>query len=331
MLTIEQGADKIVSMCMGVSPGEKVIIVTDIMRPISLSQALYKSCKRKGADAISIIFDGNLVNGQVDSSIAKAIESADVLLCLTTSTIAYTKAVDVCRKNGCRVAAITDATEDTFKEGSIEADYLQMAVVIEEVRKLFDAADEVCVTSPGGTELRLSINNRRSHVCNGVLREPGGLIGLPAMEVYIAPIENSTNGILVADASGSGLGCIQEPISLIVSNGKVVEITGGEQANALSARLAETNEPNSFTVAEFAIGLNPCAKLVGHISVDEGIYGTGHFALGNNLGFGGNNDAPQHLDLVYWRPTIKLDGKPFMKEGRLVEFDSYILNSIKAV
>ena len=55
--------------------------------------------------------------------------------------------------------------------------------------------------------------------------------------------------------------------------------------------------------------------------IDEGIYGTGHFALGNNLGFEGKNDAPLHLDMVYWKPTIYLDNQLFMKDGCLVELD----------
>ena len=72
-------------------------------------------------------------------------------------------------------------------------------------------------------------------------------------------------------------------------------------------------------VAEFAIGLNPCATPTGSIVIDEGIYGTGHFALGSNTGFGGNNVCPQHLDLVYEKPTIYLDESLFMKDGVLTE------------
>ena len=42
-----------------------------------------------------------------------------------------------------------------------------------------------------------------------------------------------------------------------------------------------------------------------------------HFAFGSNTGFGGKNSCPQHLDLVYLRPTIWLDGQLFMKDGAL--------------
>ena len=324
MIQIHEGAEKIVSMCMGVQPDEKVVIITDLLRPSSLGKALQKACMDVGAEAVLITIDSELAGGQLPESVARAISLVDVLICVTTSTLAYTKAVDACKANGCRVVTITGVEEDAFMKGSIEADYAAMAPVVAGVEAAFNAAKQVSITAPGGTNMTLSIEGRTAFTCPGMLRKPGGLIGLPAMEVYIAPVEDQTNGILVADASGSGLGKLTESVSIAIRDGKAYEITGGDQAKSLSDRLASTNNPNSYTIAEFAIGLNPCAELVGAIAIDEGIYGTGHFALGNNLGFNGRNDAPLHLDMVYWKPTIHLDGKLFMEDGKLVEFDHLI-------
>ena len=30
------------------------------------------------------------------------------------------------------------------------------------------------------------------------------------------------------------------------------------------------------------------------------------------------NDAPIHLDMVYWKPNVELDNRPFMENGKLV-------------
>ena len=324
MLSIQEGADKIVRMCMGVKAGEKVVIITDLLRPISLSNALQKACMDQGAETILIIIDSNLVDGQLPESVDRAIRFSDVLLCVTTHTLAYTKAIYACKKNGCRVLSMTDVPEDVFSKGAIEVNYEAMAPVIAEVEKAFNRASRARISAPGGTEITLSIENRRAFTCPGVMRTPGGLIGLPAIEVYIAPVEDQTNGVLVADASGSGLGKLEEPIKISIKDGQAYDIAGGAQAEVLSSRLLGTNNPNSYVIAEFAIGLNPCAELVGHIAIDEGIYGTGHFALGNNLGFEGKNDAPLHLDMVYWKPTIYLDEHLFMKNGCLVELDHLI-------
>lgn len=324
MLTIQEGANKIARMCMGVKAGESVVIITDLSRPASLGSALQKACMDLGAEAVLITIDSHLVNGQLPDSVGRAICFADVLFCVTANTLGYTKAVDACKKNGCRVAAITDVLEDAFMKGSIEVNYEAMAPVIAGVEKAFNEASHVQITAPGGTSITLSIQGRKAFTCPGVLHAPGGLIGLPGMEVYIAPVEDQTNGILVADASGSGLGKLEDPVRISIEAGRAYDISGGKQAKMLADRLKATNNPNSYVIAEFAIGLNPFAELVGHIAIDEGIYGTGHFALGNNLGFAGKNDAPQHFDMVYWKPTIYLDEKLFMKDGRLVELDHLI-------
>ena len=141
--------------------------------------------------------------------------------------------------------------------------------------------------------------------------------GKTVLEVYIAPIENTMAGTLIADVMGTGMGLLTQPIHLEIQDGKAYRITGGTQADHLRKKVE--NVPGGTVVAEFAIGLNPCATPTGSIVIDEGIYGTGHFALGSNTGFGGNNVCPQHLDLVYEKPTIYLDESLFMKDGVLTE------------
>ena len=124
-------------------------------------------------------------------------------------------------------------------------------------------------------------------------------------------------GTLIADVMGTGMGLLTQPIHLEIQDGKAYRITGGTQADHLRKKVE--NVPGGTVEAEFAIGLNPCATPTGSIVIDEGIYGTGHFALGSNTGFGGNNVCPQHLDLVYEKPASYLDEALFMKDGVLTE------------
>lgn len=320
MMNIAEGAGKIINVCAGVRPGENVVIITDARRPASLGDSLMAAAEAAGAAATKLSFNGSLREGQLSPAAAAAVERAEVLICVTTKTLAYTKAVGRCKARGGRVIAITEATEETFRSGPLEADYPKLAPRIHHVKAAFDQAELVRVTAPGGTDLTLSIKGRTAYTCPGLCREAGQLIGLPAMEVYIAPLETETSGVFVADASGSGLGLLKNPIRFTIERGKAAAIEGKEESKKLKQVLAATNNPASYVIAEFAIGLNPCGGLVGNISVDEGLYGTGHFALGNNLGFGGANEAPEHLDMVYWRPTIELDGRLFMKDGVLCGF-----------
>ncbi|UCF56149.1 MAG: aminopeptidase, partial [Deltaproteobacteria bacterium] len=63
---------------------------------------------------------------------------------------------------------------------------------------------------------------------------------------------------------------------------------------------------------------NDCAQLSGIVLEDEKVLGTAHFALGNNISFGGSTDVPIHLDGVLRDPTITVDGKRIMQQGHLL-------------
>ena len=72
-----------------------------------------------------------------------------------------------------------------------------------------------------------------------------------------------------------------------------------------------------MNLAEFGIGTNPKAKLIGNVLEDEKVLGTCHIALGDNSTFGGRVNAGIHVDGIIKHPTIKLDGKIVMREGEL--------------
>ena len=50
---------------------------------------------------------------------------------------------------------------------------------------------------------------------------------------------------------------------------------------------------------------------------DEGAYGTVHIGIGNNLSFGGNVEAPLHMDKVIREITLKIDGRIISQNGIL--------------
>lgn len=314
-MTAMEGAARIVRDCVGVRPKETVAIVTDTLRPPDIAQRLFRACTARGACCVQLLFDGSLPAGEVPRPVAAAIEAADVVFGVTTQTLGYAPATGACIRRGGRVVTMTEAPEDFLTNPALEADFEGLRERVESVRAAFDRGCGVRVTAPGGTDLTFRIDGRRSSCCPGTCLEPGVMAGVPDMEVYIAPLEGTAEGTLAADLSGTGLGLLEEPVVLKIENGRAVEIRGGRQAQQLAERVHAV--PGGDVLAEFAVGLNPCARPCGSIVIDEGIYGTGHFALGSNTGFGGGNACPQHLDLVYWKPTIWFDQQLFMKDGAL--------------
>lgn len=58
-------------------------------------------------------------------------------------------------------------------------------------------------------------------------------------------------------------------------------------------------------LVEFGKGLSSMAP-TGIIDVDESIINTCHFGIGDGVGFGIDNEASIHLDVVIHKPEIKI-------------------------
>lgn len=116
----------------------------------------------------------------------------------------------------------------------------------------------------------------------------------PCGEVYIAPVEENTNGevfferLFIEDA-----GCFED-VLLRVEHGRLISASheGAE-------RFLQKLPPEGRVVCELGFGMNPNVKdLCGYTVLDEKMAGTFHIALGANHMFGGKNQAPVHIDLV---------------------------------
>jgi len=318
---IRKGAKKIIDICAGVKSGEKILIITDPDTPLSIAKALKNAAMELKADPTIIItnFEGPL--GQEPNSIvASAMLHADVILSPTCRTIAHSHALKSALNKGARAIVMTECNESILEGGAIDADFLSLQPAIEYVKMAFNRASNVQVTTKLGTDLYLDITKRNARTCSGLCHQPGKMIGIPDLEVYIAPLEDKTEGTIVIDASCSIIGLIDNPVTLKICNGRVISISGDREATKIENILTQTKDSAAWVIAEFAIGLNPAGSVIGNIIVDEGIYGTGHLAVGNNIHFGGMNRSLIHLDMVYHRPTIRLDRDLFMSEGELVYF-----------
>jgi leucyl aminopeptidase (aminopeptidase T) len=116
----------------------------------------------------------------------------------------------------------------------------------------------------------------------------------------------------------AGLGLVKNAnIKIEVKDGYATRIIGGAMAKKLNKMLDVVGK-DARSIAEFGIGTNDSAKLSGILLEDEKVMGTVHIALGNNISMGGSVNVPIHLDGVMKKPTVYLDGKLLMKEGKLL-------------
>ena len=318
-MELAKGARTIVELNAGVKEGERVLILTDTGISENISQALACAAKSVGAEVtVMVTSAGKRPGEEPNPLVAAAMGEADVTISPTTRTIYHTDAATAALKKGHRIITLTEITEKILISGGIEADFVGLQPRIAYAKDLFERGCLAHITTEAGTDLTLDMTDRPCTACTGIC-EPGMKIGIPELEVFVAPLEGTTNGTLVVDACTSGIGLMENPMTLTIRDGKVTDICGGMEAEKLRNILRDSGDENSYNIAEFAIGLNDKAKIIGDIIEDEGAYGTGHFAVGNNLHFGGTNYAPIHLDMVYYHPTIEIDGKVVMEKGVLLE------------
>lgn len=150
---------------------------------------------------------------------------------------------------------------------------------------------------------------------DGIYMKKGAFGNLPAGEIFIAPLENRTNGTIVVDASVGGLGKIDKEIEIKIKKGFIDHISDGRIAKQFNKLLKNKLYKN---VAELGIGTNYKAKITGNVLEDEKVAGTCHIAFGNNKHFGGKVDVPFHVDFVIKKPTIYADDIMIMKNGNLI-------------
>ncbi|WP_026651565.1 aminopeptidase [Butyrivibrio proteoclasticus] len=116
----------------------------------------------------------------------------------------------------------------------------------------------------------------------------------PCGEVYIAPVEDRTNGEIFFEKFFLEDAGSFNNITLKVENGKVVESDCADLNELLSQQ-----DEGARIVGELGIGLNPAVEYSGKgAALDEDALGTFHIGLGMNFLFGGNNKTRFHMDFV---------------------------------
>lgn len=317
------GARKVME-CGNVKHGERVVIVTDTSEPLEIGLSMMEAANELGAEPVILTMNPVAPGGDLPFIINEALKDADYIIAPTTTSIYHSRGMHIAHEEpyNSRAVAISECTVNMMTAGGVTADFKAIRPIVYEIGKVFTEGKKIKITTPAGTCLEASIENRDGYCNTAMADKPGMIEGFPTIEVFIAPVEESINGVIVCDASCSGgVGIIKEPIKLTIENGRATKIEGGEQANKLASIVATVGKPEAYQIAEMAIGLNPKSRITGFINEDEGKYGTCHCAIGSNAGFGGINDVPLHIDMVQYNPTVTIDDIVIEKDGKLIIAD----------
>jgi len=302
--------------CMGVKPGERVLIVTD--EPLrTIGYALWKASKDLGNEVILAEILPRTTNGEEPPpEVAELMKMVDVVLCPTSKSLTHTDSRRAASEKGVRIATLPGVAEEIMIR-CMNADYNEIAKRTFRVCAELEKTSVVRVEAPAGTDITMPIKGRKAHASSGLFREKGLWGNLPTGEAYLAPLEGESQGLVVVDGSMASVGMIHEPIRISVKDGYATGINGGAEAKRL-IELLEPHGKDGRNVAEFGIGTNDKAILTGLILEDEKVMGTIHIAFGDNKSMGGTVRVASHLDGLVKEPTVWFDDRKVMEEGKLL-------------
>lgn len=212
-----------------------------------------------------------------------------------------------------------EVTEDCLCTGGILADYEENDRLGRKLGAVLAKGQTIRMTSAAGTDLRAQITGRPVQYETGLFREPGQFAALPNSEINIAPLEGTAEGVIVGNVRLMGYGIIRdEPVTIQVKGGEVVEVTGGKGAEYLKTTLQSFNARTAYNLAEFAVGLNPFCRACATNLEDLGKLGFGHHGIGSNYAIGGKILAPCHIDVIYSNASLEVDGRMILDQGQVL-------------
>jgi leucyl aminopeptidase (aminopeptidase T) len=295
--------------CLAGKPHEKALIVTDPEgERLEIAESLASTCP--GECQLMKMPPSGLAGREPMPEVADAMLKADIVVAPTEFSITHTKASINAAKKGARVATMPGITKDIFLR-TIPIDYGKMEEVCSKLKAQLEKSSMIRVTSKAGTDIEMGLMPGRK-ICNlnGIVG-PGDVKNLPDGEVGIAPKEGSSNGIIVFDLSALNRK-LEKPFKVEVKDGLAISCELEELWNIL------TSAENGTNLAELGIGTNPKAKITGNILEDEKVLGTAHIAFGTSAAMGGTIQTTVHLDSILDKPTIEVDGKVIIKEGKFL-------------
>ncbi len=310
-------ANMLINQVLQVKKGETVLIITDTDRPRTITQALAYSAISAGGVPITIIMEPQQIGGEEPPPpVASAMSSAQVVINQSTYSLTHTRAVREAMGKGARIANLRNFTEEMMVNGGIHADYDQVKKVTENLARLLTEADVIRLTTPEGTDLTMRSLGRKAIAQTGFVTKPGDLSGLPDGEATLAPLEGVTEGTVVAPYMIDQIGMLTDPFRAEITKGRITSIGGGKQAMDLKSLLEKYDEAGYNAASQFALGTNPACRVVPNSREVSKKLGTAHIAIGDNISLGGQSKSSFHLDILFLNPSVYLDGKCILKDGR---------------
>lgn len=300
--------ENIFKRSLGIKKNDRVLVITD-NKKLKIAKKIYKSLKNISNNVSLLVKGVGKYHGEEPpKKISDIMKRNDVIIAVTTHSLTHTNARRNACKRGARIVTMPGFTEKMLP--TLKADSKKMLKVGKKLEKLLKKTKTVRITTKYGTDISFSVKGRFIDIDAGIFNKSGNFGNMPSGEVSTSPKEGTANGMIVINSMED---FVKPNTTVYVEKGKVVDI------NDKKSKLAKIFKKvkNSTNIAEFGIGLNPKAKIIGNILQDEKALKTCHIAFGNNKSYGGKVYSKVHLDAILFDPTIWFDNKKIISKGNL--------------
>jgi len=224
---------------------------------------------------------------------------------------------------GANLSVLAHAVNIDYAEATSRCDNLALALTLGQTVRLqtYVPAADGSAEQPFDLDFQIGGLLRSPITSTGII--PLGTWGnLPGGETFIAPIEDTANGVFVLN--GAFKNFIIEPpgyLRLHFENGRLTNVDGTQPEKTAFTEILNfaRSHGDSFydSLAELGIGVNRgIRELTGNALFDEKCYGTAHIAIGDSSRYGGLYTSRIHEDLISRRPSLWIDNKVILDRGK---------------
>lgn len=327
---LKKATDKLVRDILKLQEGETFIITADTESNNEVVNATAASAFSIGAKPMVIWIPSPLGVGKAADpmlpieSLTAALCNADAWVEFNNQWLLYStpfeKAMEVNKK--LRYMCLVGMDEDLMVRTIGRVDNERLARFLLKVTDMTKSAKKMRVTTPAGTDVSFEIEPKHYLQCDaGDASKPG--MFMLAGQINVVPRHSTIQGKIVFDgALMPPVGRLNNPVSLTVKDGKIINIEGGQEAKAFKEWLESLEDDNMYRMAHIAYGFNPGAKLTGNIVEDERVWGSTEWGMGYVSPLDAPPDginAKSHSDGICLNSSIWLDDKQILKNGIVID------------
>ena len=304
-----------------VTPDEEVVIYTDSGGDASLSEAIQIASTAMGCDTTVVIGTPRFALLDPSAAAVEAMKGADIVFDLASATWSdYALAAQRICDAGTRILQVMLPAR-SFVERPPTDEILSR---VERWAAICDAATEMRVVGPHGTDLTFARGDLPLDLGRGLVDRPGLWDSYGVYSVSFTPAPGSVNGTLVFDGPMTMLPqyrfVTREPIVTEVRGGRVVSIREDHREAKLLARWLEGfDDDGVYWFSHAGAGVDHRADLeVVDVNGWESILGAIVFGIGasSNVNLQGARFAAGHMDGVLLEASLFVDGRPVIEDGR---------------